>query len=449
MGRFTDALRVLFGNVEQQRRIPFGRERSKPGYGELTGDGLTNAEKSVLIQVSQTLAGYDHRRAHRLRNFQRKLVAAAATNLAAWEGLLGAQEDPRWTGHWGPETAEPAPEREPERKRGPAFLRATPTTFREDYDPHRPLISQRALSVAEAVFLVVEVVFWYGVFSKSQEPGLNAGQVSAALLAVFLPTAGILAARVVGALGHRWVSAYPGTGRRERIGTVFAAAVAAVAVGSTIWLVYARFSAETDQVGAVPVPAGPMAVIFGLMLLGDIAARLFLTSEIRTQTVERRHELRKVRTKAIDANARHVRAWIDLRSEVQVQLDRCERVVAIGATMINDERAAAEQQPGRQDFAVDRFSHRSRPDPARPAPGDRMAVPSSQQLAMFGGSLTLAPLRTVDDAIDTLDNWRPRDHPSVGEDLHHVREQLLRLNLRLPRQVPYREALDRQSQGRP
>jgi hypothetical protein len=45
----------------------------------------------------------------------------------------------------------------------------------------------------------------------------------------------------------------------------------------------------------------------------------------------------------------------------------------------------------------------------------------------------MAPLRVVDDAIDTLDNWRPRDHPSVGSDLHHIREQLHRLNLRLPR----------------
>ncbi|KUL41361.1 hypothetical protein [Actinoplanes awajinensis] len=445
MGRVTDAMRVLFGNVEQQRRIPFNRERSKPGYGELVGDGITNAEKSVLIQVSQTLAGYDHRRANRLRRFQHRLVTAAQNNLLAWDGLLGSQEDPRWTGHWGSESADravPPPETPVETKRVPPFLRATPTGFREDYDPHRPLISHRALTIAEAVFLVVEVAFWYGVFSKSQEPGFNAGQVSAALLAIFLPTAGILSARVVGALGHRWVSAYPGTGRRERIGTIFAGLVAAGAVSATIWLVYARFSAENDQVGAVPVPAGPMALIFGLMLLGDIGARLFLTSEIRTQTVERRSELRKVRKGAIKANAEHVRAWIDLRSEVQVQLDRCERVVAIGATMINDERAAAEHRPDRRVLDTDRLAHQRSGGLESYGPGDHMAVPSSQQLAMFGGALTLGPLRTVDDAIDTLDNWRPRGHPSVGADLHHIREQLLRLNLRLPRQAQFRSALD-------
>jgi hypothetical protein len=61
-----------------------------------------------------------------------------------------------------------------------------------------------------------------------------------------------------------------------------------------------------------------------------------------------------------------------------------------------------------------------------------MNVPNSEQLRMFGGTLTLTPLRTVDDAIDTLDHWRPRGHPSVGEDLHKIREQLLRLELRLP-----------------
>ncbi len=445
MGRVVNAMRVLFGNVEQQRRIPFSQERIKTGYGELTGDGVTNAEKSVLIQVSQTLAGYDHRRANRLRRFQKKLITAAEKNLLSWDGLLGAQEDPRWTGHWGSDSPERSvpPDTPAERKRGPAFLRATPTGFREDYDPHRALISHRALSIAEAVFLVVEVVFWYGVFSRSQEPGFNAGQISAALLAVFLPTAGILAARVVGALGHRWVSNYPGTGRRERIGTVFAGLIAAGAVTSTIWLVYARFSAENEQVGSVPVPAGPMSVIFGLMLLGDIAARLFLTSEIRTQTVERRAELRKVRKRAVQANAEHVRAWINLRSEVQVQLDRCERVVAIGATMINDERAAAELRPDRQkDFTGDRLAHRSLADFETWSPGDHMAVPNSQQLAMFGRSLTLGPLRTVDDAIDTLDNWRPRGHPSVGSDLHQIREQLHRLNLRLPRQSDFRSAAD-------
>jgi hypothetical protein len=219
--------------------------------------------------------------------------------------------------------------------------------------------------------------------------------------------------------------------------------VAVVAVGATIWLVYARFAAQNEQVGAIPVPAGPMSIVFGVMLLGDIAARLFLTSEIRTQTNERRKELQTVRREAIKSNATHVRAWIDLRSEVQVQLDRCERVVAIGATMINDERAAAELRPAREDFDTERTSHlNDRVLESSSPTGDRMAVPSSRQLAMFGGTLTLAPLRTVDDAINTLNNWRPRGHPSVSDDLHNIREQLLRLNLRLPRQVRSDTAMD-------
>jgi hypothetical protein len=439
MSRFTNALRRLFGNVESQLHIPIRKEQDQPGYGDVNGPGLTNAERSVLIQVSQTLARYDHRRAQRLRKYQRKLITAAASNLTAWEGLLGSQEDPRWTGHWdrSPSDGRPATEPPP----GPAG-------FREDYDPHRPLIGGRTLAIAESVFLIVEVVFWYGVFSTDAEPGFNAGRLSAALLALFLPTAGILAARVVGALGHRWVSGYPGIGPRERLGTLFGAVVAAVAVGATIWLVYARFDAQNNQVGAVPMPAGPMSVIFGIMLLGDIAARLFLTSEIRKQTIERRSSLQKTRKAAIKANAAHVRAWIDLRSEVQVQLDRCERVVAIGATMINDERATAEQRPERHELEVDRQSHvESRMlESTSASPGDRMAVPSSAPLEMFGAALTLTPLRNVDDAIDTLDNWRPRGHPSVGQDLHTIREQLLRLNLRLPRQTGPQIALDQRSQ---
>lgn len=467
------AVRALLDTVERKRERELFLERRRSQMQPVTGTGLSNAEQSVVIQVSQTLARADRKRARRLLRLQRVLVAAARDNLLAWHDVRAPHLEIGTTraeiGHTpakiGPVQAEVGPALD---KIGPAPAEIgagladgqfdplapgprtqdpsqPPGTGRRPYgfDPHRPLIGERSLLAAEAILLVVEVTFWYAVFAADvarDAPLLDTGRVSAALLAVFLPAAGLLAARVIGGLGHRWVAAYPGVGRRERLGTVFAGGLAAVAVGATVLLVHRRFDEEYAALGAMTVPAWPMAMIFGVMLLADIAARVFMTSEVRAQRREQARTLRRLRERAIRAQAAHVHAWLALRNETQVQLDRCERVVAVGATIINDARVAATGPVERSVHEQTRPAHRTDlvPDDDGHVP---LALPNSAQLQMFGSPLTLGPLRCVDDAVNTLAHWRPRGHPAMIDDLDDILRQITGEPAEQPRRSPATTAI--------
>ena len=278
----------------------------------------------------------------------------------------------------------------------------------------------RGLSIIEAVFVLVEFSFWYNVFSENlnaHAPILDPARISDILLAVMVPLSGIVTARVVGPLVHRVVSRYPGIGRKEYIGAVVSVAVAAFAVIAIFDLVRARFAAA--QLGATRLPALAMTLIFIVVLLGDMVARVFLVSEIRAQTVKWLRHLGKLREQAASANRAHSEAWLDLRNAVQRQLDEYERVVSSGARIISDQRSRAATAAPRLPAAPTqvRFAHFGADGAAGQGQG---AVPSAEQLCLYDARLVLGPLRVVEDATDTLRKWPPRGQEDLGSYLDDV-----------------------------
>ena len=321
--------------------------------------------------------------------------------------------------------------------------RHTAGAFRETFDPHQPLIAERTLLIIEAVFVVVEFAFWYGVFSDNVEahaPALDPTRISDILLAVMVPLSGIVAARIVGGLTHRVMRRYPGLGRSEYIGAVASVIVAAFAIAAIFALVHTRFDASTQPLGAVRLPALAMTLVFVVVLAGDMIARIFLVSEIRAQTDKWLRHLNRLTAQATRANRKHTEAWLDLRNAVQMQLDTYERVLAAGARIISDQRshsstavptllAAAPQTGIRRAHATD--SDGTVPEP--------MAVPSVAQLQLYGVSLALGPLRVAEDAINTLRGWPPRNQQDLGTHLDDTLEQLYRLTSAVKAEASPRE----------
>ena len=459
MGDFLYRLRRGSGGRElirllslERKGAPSRRSPDPPQPGPSgTGDGdaavapLNNAEVSVLLSVNDTVANRDRRRGRSLSRLQNALVAAAHTSRDAATQLHTTRANPRWVnggltddGESGavpgpdgvPYRAQPAGRRRFWRPAAQAQPGADGRAFREMFDPNQPLIMERTLLIIEAVFVLVEFAFWYGVFSENVDanaPVFDPVRISDILLAVMVPLSGIVAARVVGSLVHRVVSGYPGIGRREQMGAVISAVVAIFAVIAIFALVHARFDASSQPLGATQLPALAMTLIFVVVLLGDMVARIFLVSEIRAQTDKWLRHLDKLKTRATRANRKHAEAWLDLRNAAQMQLDRCERIVASGARMISDQRsrtgASAPRLATVAGMAI-RSAHAKDNDGAAPGP---MAVPSVAQLHLYGVSLSLGPLRVVEDAIDTLLRWPPRDQRDLADYLHDVLTQLYRL----------------------
>jgi hypothetical protein len=415
---------------------------------------LNNAECSVLISVNDTLANQDRRRGRSLTGLQKDLVAAAHTSVEMSTRLETVRADPRWVnggpaddrqGRPGIHPGDVAARGQPDRRRGwwrrtgEAADSSGGRSFRETFDPHQALITERTLLIIEIVFVLVEFVFWYGVFSEnvnSHAPVLDPARTSDALLAVMVPLSGVVGARVVGSLVHRVVSRYPGIGPKEFIGSVVSAVVAVLAIVAIFSLVHARFDASSQPLGATQLPTLAMTLVFVVVLLGDMVARIFLVSEIRAQTSKWLRHLDKLKTQVIKANRQHAEAWLNLRSAVQGQLDRCERIVATGARLISDQRSRAARPtpelPGGPQTAV-RSAHAKAHEGAAPGP---MAVPSSAQLSLYGVSLVLGPLRVVEDAIDTLRKWPPRYQTDVEDYLGDVLTRLYRLQTAAARPAP-------------
>ncbi|SHN44439.1 hypothetical protein [Cryptosporangium aurantiacum] len=317
----------LFGTrgVERQRQRVLQREAAASG-------GMTPGQIGVLVEVNSTIAAADAKASRRLLRKQHRLDAADFAAVLAGQRLDATRADPIWRGHRRA-ASNGASDRRTE-------------VFHEDFDPHRPLITSRVLTVVEIIFIVVEVFFWYSIFDDIVEPGTpwyDPSKVGAALLAVFIPVVGVATARVVGPLGHRWLAGYPGVGRKDRIGAVFAAIAFVLALVAVGWLINFRFDEETAPIGSLPPPALPMAAVFVAVLLADAAARVFLVSEIREQTQERSRVFDRLVVAKTKADLAHHRAWEDLRAEVQTHLDAIERVVAVGARMIADARAVPPQ----------------------------------------------------------------------------------------------------------
>jgi hypothetical protein len=308
------------------------------------------------------------------------------------------------------------------------------------FDPHQPLIVERTLLIIEAVFVVVEFAFWYGVFSENVEaraPAFDPTRISDVLLAVMVPLSGIVAARVVGGLTHRVMRGYPAIGRSEYIGAVISAVVAALAIIAIFTLIHARFDASSQPIGAVQLPALAMTLVFVVVLAGDMIARIFLVSEIRAQTDKWFRHLGRLTARATGANRRHAEAWLNLRNAAQMQLDTCERVVAAGTRIISDQRshtgAPVPILPAASPEIAIRPAHATGDDRSAPGP---MAVPSVAQLQLYGVSPALGPLRAVEDAVDTLRKWPPRDQQALGTHLDGLLEQLHRLKPAAPAEGP-------------
>ncbi len=429
--------------------VPPGRE--PPGPDD-AGAPLTNAEASVLISIDNTLARRDRRTGRSLTKLQKSVVAAAHDSRDAATRLEAAQANPRWrNGGLVTETAEATDagdvlDGEPWSTPGqPRDTRLSPwgrrarrgrgggqdgPAFREMFDPYQPLITERALLIIEVVFVLVEFAFWYGVFSGNLDRGtplLDPGRISDILLAIMVPLSGIVAARVIGGLAHRAICRHPGVGRKEYIGATVATVVAALAVLAIFSLVHARFDGSS-QLGATQLPALAMTLIFVVVLLGDMVARVFLVSEIRAQTDRWLRYLDKLKIAATRANRRHCDAWLDLRNAVQMQLDQCERIVAAGARLISDHRSRRASPAPQLPVAsgtLPRSAHHEAV--GRAAHDGPMAVPSVASLELYDVSLVLGPIRVAADAIDTLLRWPPRSQGELTEYLGDVLARLYRL----------------------
>ena len=419
---------VTDNGVTRRHRRRLAREQNAGGHQATPDDrtGVSNGELSVLLQVDNTISILDRRRSRRSLRAQQRVTTAAGRSMEAWLELHDTEVDVRWSGH--DRQSRPTAPTDPPRTNGSkrsgllSWLWSDPAAadnrrFREDFDPHWALVGERTLLAVEVVFIVVELFFWYGLFAESVDrraPWYDPGRVSALLLAVLIPLAGVTVARILGQLGHRWVSGYPGVGRREQLGTVVATAIAATTAGVILWLVHARFDEDTRALGSTEIPAWPMALVFVVVLLGDIAARVFLRSEIRAQSERRSRDLRRLRRRAIRANDRHLRRWLALRTEVGNQLTRCEQVIVAGAIIIANARATATPPFPRTTIESRRTAHRQHPSgPDGTTPG----LPDPEQLALFGSQLALAPLRSVADGIDVLRRWPARGAEQMERDL--------------------------------
>jgi hypothetical protein len=402
------------GSVERRRMKQLRAEQQL--IGETAPSELSNAEMSVLLSVNDTLVTDDIRRARKLLDAQLRLIGTAHRGVQARQRLQTALADARWVNH------DAAPTRD-----GDA---AADDTFRESFDPHRPLIAERTLLIIELIFVVVEFFFWYQVFSEDvsrSAPWWDPTRVGAVLLAVLLPMSGIIAARVIGALAHRWVSGYRRIGRREKLGTVFSLLLAGAAIFAIYRLVHDRFDETHRAIGTTQLPASAMALVFVVVLVGDMMARVFLLSEIRKQTVRWTRRLNRLTDKATTANKEHADAWVRLRGETSEQLDRCERIVGTGARIITDSRAAFERAPRQTGLGEARPAHHGTFDDV--VGSGTMAVPNPAQLSMFdAGPLALGPLRCVSDAIDTLRRWPPLDQEKLVETLEPMVVRLYRLD---------------------
>lgn len=409
------------GAVERRRMKKLLAEQKLRGEAAPDEPGeLSNAEMSVLLSVNDTLVADDVNRAGRLLDGQLRVIRAAHRGVQARRRVQTAVADARWVNH---DTAPGRPEDDPADDR-----------FRESFDPHLPLITERTLLVLELIFVVVEFFFWYQVFAEDvsrSAPWYDPTRIGAVLLAVLLPMSGIIAARVIGALAHRWVCGYRRIGRREKLGTAFSLVLAGASVFAVYLLVHDRFDAAHKAIGTTQLPAAAMALVFVVVLVGDMMARVFLLSEIRKQTVGWTRRLDQLADKATEANEEHARAWVRLRSETSAQLDRCERIVGTGARIITDSRATFSRAPRAVGVGQARPAHHG--DLDGEVRTGTMAVPNPAQLAMFDAdSLALGPLRCVGDAIDTLRRWPPLDQQHLVTELTPMVSRLFRLQPAAP-----------------
>ncbi|MEV6527241.1 hypothetical protein AB0M43_35460 [Longispora sp. NPDC051575] len=384
------------GGVAAQRRMVLRQERQAQSTAP-TPTALTNGEVSVAITVGNTIAEEEQRASKALLQAEQTVNRCTHKSVKARQELATLVNDPIWVNH---RTPVPAPAHEDGR-------------FQEVFDLHRPMLRGVGLLILEIVFIIVELFFWYGVFSEGvshKAAWYATGRISAVLLAILLPLAGVSVARIVGHLGHRWVMDYPGIGRRERWGTIAALAVGAVVVAVVFTLVNTRFGEDTRPVGSTPLPSFAMAALFVVVILGDMVARVFAISEIRSHTRERDRRLARRRDAVIAANQAHTKAWLALRAAIQVQLGRVDQVYGAGGILLTDNRATNSHLPAPAAVDVRTDAHQN------PSPG-ALAVPSAAPMRLHGQPMTLNPVRRVSDVIDTLRSYPPVSQEALVREL--------------------------------
>ncbi len=218
----------------------------------------------------------------------------------------------------------------------------------EPIDHAAPLISHRVLTIGEAVLLLLEIGFWYAVFSADIDrrvSWLSAERLSAVGLALFIPVLSIFAARLAGPAWQRALR-YSAPDKQQRRNQLAAAGVSTLVLTSTGvmtgGLVHWRYSSSnTSNTFASLPPAAWMTGVFVLVVVLDALLRAFSDSE-----QYRVNEHRDTAVAADQREEKHVSdavvqnklAWADkydvLQHLVNEGLDEIERIVLTGEQIL-------------------------------------------------------------------------------------------------------------------
>ncbi|MEU2030952.1 hypothetical protein [Nocardia amamiensis] len=418
LARFFDDDRSGTGRVARELAafLKTTHQRTPRGDTHVPGpvDGLTSPEKSVRASVDNSLAAADQKVARKLLARINRLITTAHTNERRWAALVKLLDHPRWTTTRGFADA-----KRPSARSGGA-------SRTEVFDHDHPLASPRVLAVIEIVVLVVEFFFWYATFAEGIDRSVAwyaPERINAYLLALFVPMAGIAAARLAGGLAHRWFHDYSGVSTRRHWEAVVAVILFAVVVVAVVRLVWVRFGESGTALGGTSLPAGAMAALFGAVLVIDMASRTFLVSEIRQQYQRRAKRFRKLEKKHIKANDAQAKAWAALRNQIEVGYDQAWRIETVGSKLLSDGEAL---------WGNPRRVHAEPPEPraleTMSSDDDRsaMSLPTTQSLYLLHPERGVAPSRVLEGAVDYLKRYRPWDPDQLTAKIQEVWTELHR-----------------------
>lgn len=215
------------------------------------------------------------------------------------------------------------------------------------------------LKVVELAITAAELTFWYVTFSRDIDrsvPLLSAERLSAALLALFISSLGIVASRFAGAsLASLIHGNKPESVRKDRALWIAASAsvlffIAAAVV--TFALVHWRYD-ESVSFGAIEMPAVWLAFVFVSMLAILTGIRGFALDHEDAGRRRRRKTLDRLQegaeTLRADIERRQTRwhqATVALERSVAATLDTVESDLLTGMILIAESRALRSDGPG-------------------------------------------------------------------------------------------------------
>lgn len=393
------------GRVSRDLARELDREKDISGVQT----GRTNAVARAGIAVARTASGKDRDEAGRLLNGARALVAAVgeardAVLAQAWH-LTGSA-----TGLREIRLAEQRGRQE--------------TALGRPIDFARPLLDPRLLTAVELVFVTAEVVFWYQVFGENIEPtdplwSLN--RVGPVVLAIAIPTLGLVAARTAGPAWQRLLR-HPATESAERRWQKVGAAFGAALILGAVWIVFELVSWRYTQglsLGARRLPSTAMGWFFAVLVLADFAARAFAVSE-QEGTNRRRDAAVTADEARLTGFSERVRAtlvawhqaWLALRSDVLRALDTVEQLVAAGEDLVLQARARRDDHPAEAPVVLEPEDWDADPEPhAGHAEFTVTAyrLPRGTTPKHLDLGFVQVTLHAVTAAIDVLARHRPAD----------------------------------------